>query len=78
MKSQMDSVAMRRGWVTPMMPDLSYPASFSIRGIWVVLPLPVGLSTIMTWSVSRLERIRSLCLYTGRSRKSIFDCTCHL
>ena len=49
--------AMRLGWVIPMTPDSAYPASLSIKGICVVFPLPVGLSTTMTWLSVRACRI---------------------
>ncbi len=66
-----ETAAMRRGCVTPTIPRRVKPASWRIRGICVVLPEPVGLSTTTTWWVSSAFRILSRCRYTGRLRASI-------
>ncbi len=58
MRLAMVTAAMRRGWVTAIIPRRPRPASMHILGIWVLLPQPVSpaMTTTgrrrMAWTIS--------------------------
>ena len=66
-RREMLIAATRRGWVQPMRPRRSSPASRHIFGSCVVLPEPVSPATMSTWFVRNAATISLRRAQIGRS-----------